>query len=216
MLKRIYLSPLGYIISAVLNILSIFTRPFMVYGYYNKTQKKFLRNTRISSTASILHPERLAIGDNCWIWHHSIIDASNNITIGKGTQIGAFVGIFTHSSHIAIRLLGEDFIKQEASHRIGYVRAPVIIGDYTFIAASSIIMPGTIIGKGCVIGAGSIVRGNIPDFSIVSGNPAKVIGSTDSLDRRYLNYSEIESTYFDLEHLAFLKETKKQKSQSEI
>ena len=39
-------------------------------------------------------------------------------------------------------------------------------------------MPGTEIGNNCVIGAGSVVRGKIPDESVVMGNPAKIIMKT--------------------------------------
>ena len=59
----------------------------------------------------------------------------------------------------------------------GYTKpAEVIIGDDVMINARTIIMPGTKIGKGVVIAAGSVVRGKIPDYSIIMGNPAKVIG----------------------------------------
>ncbi|WP_420993394.1 acyltransferase [Cupriavidus sp. 30B13] len=146
----------------------------------------------------------LSIGDHCWIWHHSIVDASNGVSIGEGVQIGAFVGIFSHSSHVAIRLLGKDFLATPVEDRIGYVREPVEIGDYTFIAASSIVLPGAKIGRGCVVGAGSVVKGNIPDFSVVAGNPARIVGSVDSFDKRYLGNEEIMRSYFDKDHLADL------------
>lgn len=203
LLKKIYLSPIGIFISILMNFYSFFTKPIMIYGFFSKN--RFLKNTRISSTVCILSKNNLDIGDNCWVWHHSIIDASNGVKIGKGVQIGAFVGIFTHSSHVAIRLHGADFMKIDASERLGYVRAPVQIGDYSFVAASSIIMPGTIIGKGCVVGAGSIVKGVIPDFSIVAGNPGKVIGNVDDFDRSYIDEIGIDKSYFDNEHFLALR-----------
>ena len=54
----------------------------------------------------------------------------------------------------------------------------VCIGQNSFIGAGAILLPGTIIGKSCIIGAGSVVKGNVPDYAIVVGNPAKVIGDT--------------------------------------
>ncbi len=39
-------------------------------------------------------------------------------------------------------------------------------------------MPGTKIGRGCLIGAGTVVRGEIPDYSIVVGSPGQIIGDT--------------------------------------
>lgn len=49
------------------------------------------------------------------------------------------------------------------------------IGDNVFIGANSIIMPGITIGNNIIIGAGSIVTKDVEDFSIVAGNPAKLI-----------------------------------------
>ncbi len=42
-------------------------------------------------------------------------------------------------------------------------------------------------GKNCIIGAGSVVRGNIPDNSVVMGNPAKVIMSTELMEKLVVN-----------------------------
>ena len=145
----------------------------MVYGYFDKKNKIFLKSTRISSNTIILHANNLSISDNCWIGHHCLIDASGGLTIEEGVQISSLNAILTHSSHISIRLLGKTFLEKELHERIGYIAAPVVIGSYTFIGSGAIILPGTIIGKGCVIGAGSIVSGKIPDYSIVVGNPAK-------------------------------------------
>ena len=53
----------------------------------------------------------------------------------------------------------------------------VIIGDNVFIGLGAIILPGAEVGRNVVIGAGCIVRGKIPEDSIVVGNPSKVTGS---------------------------------------
>ncbi len=197
MLRKIYLSPVGYFISLFLNFVGLIHKPFMVYGYRNRVTGAFQKKTRISSTVTITDKLQLDIGDSCWIWHHSIMDSSNGIKIGEGCQIGAWVGIFSHSSHIAIRLLGQEYINVARHKRIGYIREPVEIGDYTFIAASSLILPGVKIGKGCLLAAGSVLSKNVPDFSIVSGNPAKVIGRTTTLDSKFFKDPTVQSLYFD-------------------
>lgn len=199
MLKKIYLSPAGYLISAILNILAILQRPFMVYGFYNRVDKKYKKNTRVSSTATLLSKNRLDINDNCWIWHHTILDATNGIKIGKGCQIGAWVGMFTHSSHLSIRLLGEKYIEIHNMDRIGYQHGSIEIGEYSFIAAKAIILPNVKIGKGCLISTGAIVSGSIPDYSIVSGNPAKVVGKVTRLDSKYFKEKIVQENYFDRE-----------------
>jgi len=197
MLKQIYVSPVGYLISVFMNLFGALHRPFMVYGFLNRCTNRFNKYTRISSTAVIIDKKQLDIADHTWVWHHSILDASNGISIGMGCQIGAWVGIFTHGSHLAIRLLGEEYIYLEKDERIGYQRGPVSIGEYTFVGAKALIMPGVSIGKGCLIGAGAIVSKSIPDYSIVSGNPAEIIGDTRKLDRKYFKNELVQKNYYD-------------------
>lgn len=199
--KIIYLSPLGWIISKCLNLLSVFSRPYMVYGYTSKHNGKFLKNTRLSSTTAINSPQNLNIADNVWVWHHSVLDASSGISIGKGCQIGAFVGIFSHSSHIAIRLMGDKYIETDINDRVGYIKEKVEIGEYVFIGTSTLVYPGTTIGNGCIVLSGSHVKGTIPDFSVVSGNPAKIITTIDNIDRLYLKNKIVQENYFDKELL---------------
>lgn len=199
--KLIYLSPIGWIISKTLNLLSVFSRPYMVYGYTSKDNGKFLKNTRLSSSTVINSPQNLNIADNVWVWHHSVLDASNGISIGKGCQIGAFVGIFTHSSHIAIRLMGDKYLETDINDRVGYIKEKVEIGEYVFIGTSTLIYPGTTIGNGCIVLSGSHVKGTIPDFSVVSGNPAKIITTIDNIDRLYLKNKIVQENYFDKELL---------------
>jgi acetyltransferase-like isoleucine patch superfamily enzyme len=57
----------------------------------------------------------------------------------------------------------------------GIVKTPVRIGPDTWIAAKVTILRGTRIGRGCVLGAHAVVKGDIPDYSIAVGSPAKVV-----------------------------------------
>jgi acetyltransferase-like isoleucine patch superfamily enzyme len=59
-------------------------------------------------------------------------------------------------------------------------------------------MPNTTIGKGCIVNAYSYVKGDFPDFSIIAGNPAKIIGDTRTLDAQYLeDYPELKELYYE-------------------
>lgn len=62
----------------------------------------------------------------------------------------------------------------------------ILIGENTFIGCRSLILPGTVIGMNCIIGAGSVVKGRIPDNSVVIGNPAKIIGNVTDLGTKWL------------------------------
>lgn len=61
----------------------------------------------------------------------------------------------------------------------------ITVGNNVFIGKKSIIMPNTTIGNNVIIGAGSVVRGLIPNDSVVIGNPAKVIGKVTDLAQKW-------------------------------
>lgn len=169
----------------------------MAYGYYNRVKKRFQKFTRISSSAVLVDKKKLDLGDNVWVGHYSIIDSSYGVSIGEGCQLAAWIGVYSHSSHIAIRLLGKDYMRTDIHDRSGYQTGTVEIGVYTFVGVQSIILPGVKIGKGCIIAAHSLVSESVPDFSIVTGNPAKVVGDTRRMDKKYLSDTSVQETYFD-------------------
>ncbi|MBY0380164.1 MAG: acyltransferase [Burkholderiales bacterium] len=172
-----------------------YLKPQMVLGYHSKDN--FLANTRISNITDIVGNNNLTIGNNVFIGHYNFIDASGGITIGEGCQITNYISILTHSSHISIRLYGKHYIENNGKH-VGYIRGNVNIGKYTFIGPHSIIMPGTTIGKGSIISAYSYIKaGNYPDFAILSGNPAQVIGTTTDMDKEYLKQNPELNKYYN-------------------
>jgi acetyltransferase-like isoleucine patch superfamily enzyme len=116
------------------------------------------------------------------------------ITLGDGVIISSNIRILTHDW--AIDTVHLAFSKCDQSKRpIGRLRS-IKIGDHSFIGTGSIIMPGCQIGKGVIIGAGSVVRGEIPDFSIVVGNSAKLVG--DSIEYCKNIFNKIGCDYKEL------------------
>ena len=196
-LERMYRSPLGRMMSIVAEALAKFQKPFMVYGYVDPISGRFRKYTRISSTATIMNEKRLSIGDYVWVWHYSILDATEGLVIEEGCQIGAWAGIFTHGSEHSIRLLGSDFVHVPNTLREGYTRGAVRLGAYTFVGAGSVILPGVTIGKGCLIGTGTLVAKDVPDFSVVVGCPGKIKGSTLDIDKKFFLESDFSRTYFE-------------------
>jgi acetyltransferase-like isoleucine patch superfamily enzyme len=161
-------------------LLSIYSKPKVFKIKYKN------KNLMISNTVDITHLDKVEFGKNVFIWHFTIIDSFNEIKIGDFVQIGTRVSLFTHSSHNSIRLLNEAYHDIHFTNHIGRIKGSIKIGSFTFIGANAIIMPGTEIGKGCIVGAFSYVQGTFPDFSIISGNPAKIIGHTKKIDLRSL------------------------------
>jgi len=200
-LERVYRSPFGRVMSTAAHIVAWFHRPFMVYGFRDPASGDFRKYTRMSSTVTIMNKKALSVGDNVWVWHYSILDATEGIVIEEGAQIGAWVGIFTHGTESAIRLLGRQFVHIPNTERLGYTRGGVRVGAYTFVGAGSAVLPGVTIGKGCLIGAGTLVTKDVPDYSIVVGRPGKIVGSTIDLDAQFFEDYDFSDTYYDGEAL---------------
>lgn len=168
--------------------------PRMISGFRRHDGLRLPR-TRVSNMSRIEHPGRLRIADNVFIGHFNFIDASGGLQIDEGCQITNYVSILTHSSHIAIRLYGRHYL--EHTQHIGYLRKPGQIGAYSFIGPHSVLMPGVSLGKGSLIAAYSFVQaGEYPEFSVLSGNPAKVVGDTRDMDAQWLATEPALATWY--------------------
>ena len=176
-------------------------RPRMIYGYQNKVTGVFHKYTRISDSTRLVYPKNIDIEDNVWVGHFSILDGIHGIHIGEGSQLAAWIGVYTHSSHVAIRLYGKEYPNIPAEDRIGYMRGPVHIGPFCFLGAGVIVLPGVTLGKGCLVKPGAVVRESAPDFSVIEGNPGKIVGDSRKYDVRYLMREEIQDSYIDQEYL---------------
>lgn len=170
-------------------------------GIYKSSPKVFRvvkegKTLFLSNMIDITHWSKVNIGDNVFIWHFTILDSFNGITIGDDCQIGTRVGIFTHSSHNSIRYYNKSYHDVFFDNHVGRVKGPVKIGKACFIGANSIIMPNTTIGNGCIVAAYSYVQGVFDDYSIIAGNPAKKIGDVRKMDHRHLKkYPELYNEY---------------------
>lgn len=149
--------------------------------------------TRFGSTTYFQGRESIEMGDNVYIAQHCFIDGSCGLKIGEGCQVCSFTSLLTHSSHLSIRLYGDAY---GGTDMAGYQKGRVEIGAYTFIGPNTVVMPGTIIGKGSIVSAHSYVKGEFPDFSIISGQPAKVVGDVRELDAPVLReHPELHQHY---------------------
>jgi len=175
------------------NRLSAYHKPLMLSNY--KQENITLKNVRISNTTYINAKENLVLGNHVFIGHYNFIEASNGIVIEEGCQITNFVSITTHSSHISIRLYGSEY--SNYNDLIGYIKGSVHIGKYSYIGPHTVIMPNTKIGKGSIVAAYSYVKGEFPDFSIIAGNPAKIVGDTRQLDENYLKENPDLRTFYN-------------------
>ena len=88
-LEQMYRSRFGRLMSIVANSLAGFHKPFMVYGVRDPATGVFRKYSRISSTVAIMNKKGLSVEDNVWVWHYSILDATEGLSVEEGCQIGA-------------------------------------------------------------------------------------------------------------------------------
>lgn len=110
------------------------------------------------------------IGERCRIKATLVSAEAYLIELGNDVIIAANTDLITVDGAVTI-------FRREDPQIALY--GTIKVGNNTFIGTNALLLPNTQIGSNCVIGAGSVVRGRIPDNSVVFGNPAEIIMSTE-------------------------------------
>lgn len=118
----------------------------------------------------------LRIGSNCSFGAYNHITCANRVTIGDSLLTGKWVTI-TDNSHGETDKATLDMRPQK---RPITSKGPVTIGNNVWIGDKATILPGVTIGDGAVIAANAVVTKDVPAYSVVGGNPAKIIKQINS------------------------------------
>lgn len=176
--KRLHQHILGLRVRGKTGHLSNFLWP----NSYMKNYTQYLLSCGV-----ILQGMPAFIADDVYFDSHdySIISIGNDVVISMG------VTLLTHDYSIA---RGIEAIKGKLwvndAKNTPYFLKPISIGDNCFIGAGSILLPGTNIGRDCIIGAHTVVKGNIPDDSVVIGNPGRIVAKTSEWAKRHLDLND--------------------------
>lgn len=136
---------------------------------------------RVRGEVRVLTPEaRIVIGDHCHIGPQTRIWAAQGVTIGRYVLIAHVVDIIDNNSHSLSaaerRKEADDLFERGIELDFGKVSvAPIVIEDDVWIGAKSTILKGVRIGRGAVIAANTLVTGDVEPFTLVAGNPARVL-----------------------------------------
>lgn len=166
--------------------------------FYTKEQlEKFGscgKNVRIDSSVRILNPQNVHIGNDvridafCFFSAQNPIRIGNNVHISLYTQLGAagapisiedFAGL---SSRVNVFTTTDDYSEGWMTNptvpdRFKKVKGgPVLIQKHVIIGCGSVIMPNLVLETGCSVGALSFVNKTVPEFTVVAGNPMRLIG----------------------------------------
>ena len=125
----------------------------------------------ISPEGYIRIGKRCHIAQFCVILGHGDVEIEDFVGVASGTKI------FSISEWPGNGMrLGGPMIPMGQR---GFRKGKVIIEKDAFLGANSVIMPGITIGEGAVIGANSVVLQDVGPWSIVMGNPSRVVGTRD-------------------------------------
>lgn len=122
---------------------------------------------------------RINIGNNTVIFHFTKIGSVSNIFIGDCVVISNHVHIYENNNHptdpatrrrMCLSGFYGDPWRWEHS-----ASAPIVIEDNVWIGEYSAILKGVKIGKGSVVGCHSVVTKDVPPYTVVAGNPARIV-----------------------------------------
>ncbi|MEG1579841.1 MAG: acyltransferase [Bacteroidaceae bacterium] len=131
------------------------------------------------------------IGAYSTVEEYCIIDNGvGNVIIGDYTRIGlrdTLIGPVEIGNHV---IIAQNVVLSGLNHRYEDISKPVHLQGITakkitvekevWIGANSMISAGVTIGEHSIVAGGSVVTKNVPPFSVVAGNPAKIIKKYDS------------------------------------
>lgn len=127
------------------------------------------KNVRLLGDFSFYNTQNIVLDDDVFIAREAYIDAIGPVTIRSGTMIGPrFTCISGNHYYDGIDLKAIPYDQR-------MIIKPIVINENVWIGSCVSITPGVEIGEGAVIGMGCVVNRDVPPYSIVAGNPMKII-----------------------------------------
>jgi UDP-2-acetamido-3-amino-2,3-dideoxy-glucuronate N-acetyltransferase len=157
------------------------------------------------------------IGEGTKVWHFSHIQTGSkigkkcvfgqNVNVGNNVSIGNFVKVQNNVS-IYEGVTLEDYVFCGPSMVFTNILDPkckypqvgaafyinTLVKEGASLGANSTIVCGNTIGRHCLVGAGSVVTKDVPDYALVVGNPARIIGWVSEAGKR-LNFDDKGEAY---------------------
>lgn len=139
---------------------------------------------------SALYGGRVSIGSHCYIGGGTTIQASDSVEIGDHVIIAGGVRILDNNIHPVdpqqrLRMTGcADYLTDDLWTWKHARHAPVIIRENVWIGQEAVIMKGVTVGRGAVVGMRAVVTHDVPEYTVVAGNPARVVKSLKPAEQK--------------------------------
>lgn len=136
---------------------------------------KKIQSIWIRPGAALLFPENISIGRRVSINDHVYLDGYGGIEFGDDSGVAFGSALISEDHEISNP---EILIKEQPK-----TPGKITIGKNVWIASNCTILKGVTIGEGSVVAAGSVVTRSVPPYTLVGGNPARVIRSIKKIEK---------------------------------
>jgi acetyltransferase-like isoleucine patch superfamily enzyme len=117
-----------------------------------------------------MSPKLLRIGDDSYVGHGTELFSGSEIVIGRHVLIANYVLLNGYDGH-PLDPLARAARCPPPKESYG----PIVVSDYAWIGSRAIILKNVRIGRGAVVASGAVVTKDVPDLTVVAGNPAIVV-----------------------------------------
>ena len=152
----------GLYLAAINLLLNLPGHSYRVVVFRSAGRNSVGRGTSIERGVRVTSKGGITIGRDCNINRGTLLDGRGSLVIGDSVNI---------SNDVKVLTAGHDLDDPEFAGEDG----PVSIGDRSWLATGAMVLPGVTLGEGVVVAAGAVVANDIPPWSVVAGNPARVL-----------------------------------------
>jgi acetyltransferase-like isoleucine patch superfamily enzyme len=122
----------------------------------------------------------IIIGDNVYVGLNSNIWSGEKVIIGNDILISHNVNIIDTNSHEIDHIERAERFKNLIKYghpkdKASIITSSIKIEDYVWISFGATVLKGVTIGKGAIIAANAVVTKDVPPFTLVAGNPARIV-----------------------------------------
>lgn len=145
----------------------------------DKSKVRFGNNCEIGAKIHVEGNGSVSVGDYTTIRGNSFIESTNQVRIGSYVMISNNCTIRDHNSHPTSPAKRKEMCLSGFSSPLWQnslaESAPIIIHDNVWIGEKVIILKGVTIGEGAIVATAAVVTKDVPPYSVVAGNPARIV-----------------------------------------